>query len=102
MVAVVVGDEHPADIFGIDDAEQIVEVLVSVDGGSGVDHDGFGAGDHHRVEMNNEGRFAFAEGGLDDPSVIGDAQGFVTGRGWLCLVHGCRVLLVQDGLVLAT
>ena len=47
VVDVVVADEHPAHVLGLDEAEHVVEVLLAVLGDAGVDDDRLGAADHH-------------------------------------------------------
>ena len=39
MVVVIVGEEHPAHVGGVDDAEEVLEVAVAVGGHPGVDDD---------------------------------------------------------------
>ena len=51
VVGVVVGEEHPADIGGVDDAEGILQPLIAVRGTSRVDYDRFGPGDNERVDI---------------------------------------------------
>ena len=49
VVAVLVGEEHPADVFGIDEAEDLLEPVLAVDGCAGVDDDRLLAADQQRV-----------------------------------------------------
>jgi hypothetical protein len=56
VVAVVVREEHPPDVGRVDDAEHVLQPLVPVVNRAGVDDRRFRTGDHHRVEIDAEGR----------------------------------------------
>ena len=60
MVDVVVADEHPLDVFGFDDAEHVLEVLVAVLTDARVDDDRLGGLDDQRVEGDHHGGIALA------------------------------------------
>jgi hypothetical protein len=52
VIDVVMADEEPTDVGGIDEAEHVSEELVSVRGLARVHHDGLLAADHHRVQRD--------------------------------------------------
>jgi hypothetical protein len=72
VIDVVVADEHPADVIGLDDREDVLEELFAVLGHAGVDDDGFCRADDHRVERHQHGRVALAGVIVDDVGLAGD------------------------------
>ena len=52
MVAVLVGEEHPADVVGVDEAVHHLEPVLAVHRGAGVDDDRLLAEDHQRVDRH--------------------------------------------------
>jgi hypothetical protein len=72
VIAVVVGQEHPTDVLGLDEGEDLREPVLSVHGRAGVDHDGLSAADEHRVRGHIDPRAGGGEVG-DQPGVGGDA-----------------------------
>ena len=72
VVAVVVGQEHPADVGGVDDRRHGVEPLLAVQRGAGVDDDGLLGEDHQRVHEHVRAGLGRDEVG-DQVRVGGDA-----------------------------
>ena len=52
MVAVLVREEHPLDVLGVDQAVDLLEPVLAVHRGAGVDDDRLLAEDHHRVHRH--------------------------------------------------
>ena len=61
MVAVVVGEEDPADVLGLDDGEHLLQPLLPVHRSAGVDDHGLGAADDHGVHRHVEPGLAGGE-----------------------------------------
>ncbi len=86
MVDVVVADEHPAHVFGLDEAEQIVEELGPVLGGAGVDHHRLLPTNEHGVHGDGHGCAAFADVVVDQERLTRNLGWFVVGLGQVHLV----------------
>ena len=71
--------------FGLDEAEQVLEVVVPVLLHAGVDDDGLGGPDQHGVQRHGHGGFALALVVVDEERVGSDLGRLVAGLG---MAHG--------------
>ena len=76
VVDVVVGDEHPLHVFGLHEREGIVEPLLVIGDGPGVDDHRLGTGDDHRVDVHRERGTQRGLHLVDEVSVEAHALGF--------------------------
>ena len=81
VVDVVVADEHPADVLGLDEAEHVGQELLAVLGHAGVDDDRLGGADDHRVERHRHGRLALAVVVVDQERLGSDLGRLEAGLG---------------------
>jgi hypothetical protein len=80
VVDVVVADEHPAHVVGVDEREQVVEVAGAVERRAGVDHHRLGATDEHGVHVHRSGRAGRRVRIVDHERVGSDLERFDAGR----------------------
>ena len=100
-----------AHVVGVDEREQVLEVLVAVDGCAAVDDHGLGGPDDHRVHVDDLGGDALADvvgdhervgRDLDrrDAGLGGGGSGCVWLHGWLAFwLVGRRSQVTRQGLV---
>jgi hypothetical protein len=74
VVVVVVGDEDPSDVLGVDHRERGRQPCVAYPRATRVDDDGLGAPDHHGVDRHERAR-GFGDQRRDDEGVAGDLVG---------------------------
>ena len=89
MVVVVVREEDPANVLGLDDREDVLQPLVAAEEHARVDDHGLRAADHRAVGAEVAAGGVGGEG-RDQPGVGGDRLG---GGGQQFGLHGGRPLL---------
>ena len=97
VVDVVVADEDPADVVGLDEAEHVGQELVAVLGHAGVDDDRLSGPDHHRVEGDGDGGLAFALVVVDQERVGRDLGRRDAGLGRLVVHVGAFLAWCEVG-----
>jgi len=75
VVVVVVGDENPADVLGLDDGEDLRQPVLAHQRAAGVDDHGLGAADHEAVAGEGAGAARVGSQRGDEERVTGDGIG---------------------------
>ena len=75
VVDVVVREEHPLHVGGLDETEHVLEPLLAVRDRAGVDDHGLLALDHHRVQVDEQRLAECLLHGVDEPGVGRDLLG---------------------------
>jgi hypothetical protein len=92
VVVVVVGQEDPAHVGGIDHGEHLLEPVVAHERGAGVDDDGLAARDDEAVDADERARRRLDAERRHEPRVGGDG---LDGGGEQGRRHGPFLSLVQ-------